>query len=72
MANAGSKGNRKKRSARQKDLYKQHPFKLLANKIARLKRHIKRNENEIRKKGRKGREIKPDLQAIKRLKALTS
>lgn len=71
MAKQGSKGNRKRNSERQKQRYKEHPFKILSNKIARLRRHIKRNETMAKKKEKKGRVIKIDQQAINRLKSLT-
>ncbi len=72
MASQGSKGNRKRHSEAQKNRYAAHKFRLAGNKIKRLKRHIKRNAYDIARKGRRGRVIKSDWQALHRLKELTT
>jgi hypothetical protein len=68
-----SKGLTKRHSARQKEHYAAHRFKLEANKLARLKRHIRRNAREVAKKARRKlpRLIRIDKQAVNRLKALS-
>ena len=67
---AESKGNKKKHSARQKEHYKAHFYKVFDNKIKRLERHIRRNAQMVAKKTKKGLFVKIDQQAINRLKSL--
>jgi hypothetical protein len=72
MANQGSKGNKKRNSALQKQHYKSHYFRITPNKIARLRRHIKRNAAHVAKRAAKGVVIAVDQQAINKLKSLTN
>ena len=67
MAQQGGKGNRKKHSALQKQHYASHPHRILPNKIARIKSHLRRQARKVRQ----GR-IEWDKQAIKRLSVLST
>ena len=67
----GSKGNRKRTSALQKAHYASHPFKLAKNKLKRLKRHVKRNAYDRKRKARRGTITLFDKQAIWNLQEKT-
>ena len=74
MASQGSKGNRKRNSARQKDHYKAYRLvdKASINKIKRLRRRIRKNEAMAKRKTKRTppRDVKPDIGAINALKRL--
>ena len=75
MATQGSKGNRKRNSARQKANYAAYRLvnKKRANLIKRLQTRVRRNQAEIKRKAARKppRVVKEDIGAIKRLKELT-
>ena len=74
MASAGSKGNTKRHSELQKYHYKAYRAENRAkkNKIARLRRRIRKNEAMAKRKAKRSpaRTVRPDIGAIAALKAL--
>jgi hypothetical protein len=66
----GKKGRKLGRNAKFCVIYKAEDRRM-RNKLARLKRHINRKAKEMAKKAKKGRIIKPDLQAQNALKRLS-